>query len=188
MWEKGGGGGGLLSSMKSGILMMMCCCRLSLLPHCDDVIGVVWTCLPVATLSLCLVCTLSGTDCRTRRRIQMSSRAAGPCPMQGPCGQRWKIIPCTRTTEVSLVSLLLWTEIWEADRNARGLGHGWAQNRSQCVDRSVQLVLIPVHAYNCFCYLLRATYSMWCVVKDECWRKIPMCEVSPWTLLFIVLI
>lgn len=40
--------------MTSGILMMVCCCRLSPVPHSDDVHGVVSTCLPVATLSLCL--------------------------------------------------------------------------------------------------------------------------------------
>lgn len=38
--------------MKSGTLTMMCCRRLSVLPRCDDALGVVWTCLPVATLSL----------------------------------------------------------------------------------------------------------------------------------------
>lgn len=48
-----------LSIMKSGILMMMCCCRLSPLPHGDDMLSIVWTCLPVAMLSLCLACTLS---------------------------------------------------------------------------------------------------------------------------------
>lgn len=77
--------------------------------------------------------------------------------VRSSCGQRWKIIPHRGTTEVLLLSLLLWMEIWEADRNARGLGHGWALNGS--VDRPVRLVLIPVHAYNCF------SFTMCVVVK-----------------------
>ncbi len=148
--------------MKCGILMMMmCCCRLSPLPHSGDVLGAVWTCLPVAALSLCLalrslslslaLSLWSRLQNSARRRIQTSSRVTGPCPMWSLCGQRWKVIPHPKTAEFLLLSLL-WTETWEAGRNARGLGHVWAQNRSRCVDRPVQLVLIPAHAYNCFRY------------------------------------
>lgn len=83
---------------------------------------------------------------------QNIKQSSAPCPTQSPCGQQWKVTPHTQTTEILLVSLL-WTEIWEGDRNALGFGHGWAQNRSQCIDRSVQLVLIPyAHAYDCFRY------------------------------------
>lgn len=85
--------------MKSGTLTMMCGRRLSVLPRCDDVLAVVWTCLPVATLSLVFFFwasyTLSsaGKQSREESKTSRSSRVAGPlfAPMQGPCGQRWKI-------------------------------------------------------------------------------------------------
>lgn len=147
--ERRGGGGTLLNEIWD----------------CDDVVlpqaisaATLWCrarCCLDMSVRLCVLPAhsfWSGLQSSARRIIQTSSRVASPCPMQGLCEQRWKITPHTRTTEVLLLSLLLWTEIWEADRNAWGLGHGWAQNRSQCVDRSVQLVLIPVHAYNCFCF------------------------------------
>lgn len=72
--------------MKSGILMMMmmmmCCRKLSLLPHSDDVLGIVSTCLPVATLSLCVACTLSLeqiTLLRGESQHQAGLQARAPC-------------------------------------------------------------------------------------------------------------
>lgn len=135
---------------------------ISLLPHAHDVLGNVWTCLPVATLSLCLACSLSLeqiTKLCARGRIKTSSGAAGPVPHAElmwaavETNSTYKKITHTHAHVQKFVLLsLLWTEIWEAGRNAWGLGHGWAQNRSRCIDRSVQLVLIPAYAYNCFCY------------------------------------
>lgn len=160
--------------------MMMCCCRLSPLPHSSDVLGIVSTCLPVATLSLFGLHTLSGMDYRTptQWRIQTSSRAAGPSLIQRLCGQLWKIIPRTKTAEVLPLSPLLWTEIWEAGRNAQGLCHGWSQNRSQYVDRSDQLILILVHVYDC----IQEPFTMWRVVKLECWHNKTLRKVCPRTL------
>lgn len=144
-----------LSIMKSGILMMMmmCCFGLSPPPHSDDMLRVVSTCLPSCyTVSAWPACSLEQiTELCTERRIKTSSRVAGPCPMQSLCGQRWKIIPHTKTDR-GFFAVVPPVDRNPRSRNAWGLGHGWARNRSQCVDRSVQLVLIPVHAYNCCCY------------------------------------
>lgn len=82
------------------------------------------------------------------------------------------------------------------DRNLRSrqeCARAWSWLSSEQISMRRQVCSACPHSCscllaNCFCYLLRATFTMWCVVKDECWRKIPMCEVSPWTLLFIVLI
>lgn len=145
-----------LSIMKSGIvmmMMMMCCCAAAGYLRCHTAMTCsalprhvcqLLHCLGLHTLPLERITELCSEK---NQNIKRSYRPV--CPMQS--GQRWKIIPRTKTTEVLLLSLL-WTEIWEAGRNAWALGHGWAQSRSQCGDRSVQLVLIPVHAYNCFPY------------------------------------
>lgn len=63
--------------MKSGIVkMMMCCCRLSLLPHSDDVLGIVPTCLPVVTPSPFLARkTFSGRDYRGLLREESKHQA-----------------------------------------------------------------------------------------------------------------
>lgn len=160
-------------------MMSIWCRRLSPLPHGDDVHGVVWTCLHccytvfVHTLPGTYYCTLLGEESKT------SSRVSGPCPMQSLCGQqRWKIIPHWKTTEVLLLSLL-WTEIWEAGRNARGLGHGWAQNRSQCIDRPV---LIP--AYNCFCYFEEPLQRAMCSKTRNSKNPSSYCSKIPHPLLW----
>lgn len=106
--------------MKSGIMKMMCCRRPSPLPHSDDVLGIVSACLPVATLSLCLACTLS-LERITRlcsEKNQNIKQSYSPCPMQSLCGQRWKIILHTKTTEVCAV-------VPPVDRNLR--------SRQECV-------------------------------------------------------
>lgn len=127
-----GGGGGELSILNSRIVMMMCCCRLSPLPHGDDVLGIVWTCLPVAILSLCfglqkLSLSFSGADYRNSargRRIKTSSRVTGPCPMQSLCGQRWKIIPHPENHRGFCCCPSCGQKSEKQARNARGLGHG----------------------------------------------------------------
>lgn len=56
---------------------------ISPLPHAHDVLGIVSTCLPVATLSLSLACSLSLeriTELCARGRIKTSSGAAGSVP------------------------------------------------------------------------------------------------------------
>lgn len=78
--------------------MMMCCCRLSPLPHSGDVLGAVWTCLPVATLSLCLACTLSLeriTELRSERNpnIKQSYR---PVPHAEPV---WAAVESNSTSK-----------------------------------------------------------------------------------------
>lgn len=84
-----GGGGGELSILNSRIVMMMCCCRLSPLPHGDDVLGIVWTCLPVAILSLCfglqkLSLSFSGADYRNSARGEESKHQA-ELQARAPC-------------------------------------------------------------------------------------------------------
>lgn len=147
---------------------------ISPLPHAHDVLGIVSTCLPVATLSLCLACSLSLeriTELCAWGRIKTSSGAAGPMPhaelvwaaVENNSTYKKKIkITYAHIQRFTLLSLL-WTEIWEAGRNAWGLGHGWAQNRSQCRDRSVQPVLIPAHATTVF-VTFRSLFL--CVVKQ----------------------
>ena len=103
-----------------------------------------------------------GLQKAAQRRIKTSGRVAGLGLTQSPCGQLWKIIPHTHThththtdkkqTHRFSCCPLLRTEIWEAGRNAWGLGRGWFLRRSWYVDRSVRLVLIPDHVHNCFHY------------------------------------
>lgn len=163
--------------------MMMCCCRLSPLPHSSDVLGIVSTCLPVATLSLFGLHTLSGMDYRTptQWRIQTSSRAAGPSLIQRPCGQLWKIIPRTKTAEVLPLSPP------PVDRNLR--------SRQECARALPRLISEQIsirrqvwsaYPHSCSClrlyYYVQEPFTMWRVVKLECWHNKTLRKVCPRTL------
>lgn len=97
----------------------MCSCGLSPLPLIDDVPGVVSTCLPVATLCVCVwPCTLSlwnGLQELWSEKNQNIKRSCRPVPhAEAVWAAVEKILPHTRTpTEVLLLSLLS-TEIREA--------------------------------------------------------------------------
>lgn len=163
--------------------MMMCCFRLSPLPHSSDVLGIVSTCLPVATLSLFGLHTLSGMDYRTptQWRIQTSSRAAGPSLIQRLCGQLWKIIPRTKTAEVLPLSPP------PVDRNLRSRQEcARALPRVMSEQISIRRQVWSAYPHSCSClrsyYYVQEPFTMWHVVKLECWHNKTLRKVCPRTL------
>lgn len=75
--------------------------RLPPLPPGDDVpLAVVWTCLAVATLSAAVSPSLSPQLAAERGKnpnIEQPRRRPLAPHAGNPCGQRWKIIPDTRS-------------------------------------------------------------------------------------------
>lgn len=138
-----------LSVMKSGILMMMCCRRLSPLPHTDDVLGVVLTCLPVATLSLCLACALSlewitELCSEENQNIKQSCEACAPCrACVGSGGKPFHIHKTNRGFAV----------VPPVDRNLRSRNalRAWSWLSSKQISvRSRQVCSACPHSCSCF--------------------------------------
>lgn len=160
---------------------MMCWWRLSSLPHSDDVLGIVSTCLPVATLSLHLACTLSLERIieLCSRRIKTSSRVTGLCPMRSLSGQWWKNNSTYKNHRGFAV-------VPPVDRNLRSRQEcvrAWSWLSSKQISMRRQVCLVCLHSCAClqlFSLLSGATFTMWCVVKQECWQINTLCEVFSW--------
>lgn len=117
-------------------------------------LGIVWTCLPVATLfPLFGLHTLTGADYRTLalRRIKTSSRVTGPCPMQSLCGQRWKIIPHTKK-KPQRFSFFFFAFVPPVDRNLRSrqeCARAWSWLSSKQISMRRQVCSACPHSCSC---------------------------------------
>lgn len=132
----------------------MCCWRLPPLPPGDDVLRVLPGHVTVATLSAAVSFSLPGAGGRAREESKPRTAEKQPLvPHAGdPCGQKWKIIPDTRSHRGFFFFAFCLSSCGQKSEKQAGMREGLA------LDRSVQLVLIPLHVHLLFlCVFLVVT-------------------------------
>lgn len=183
-----GGGGGELSILNSRIVMMMCCCRLSPLPHGDDVLGIVWTCLPVAILSLCFGLQKLSLSLFFWSRLQKFcsgeknqniKQSYRPVPHAEPMWAAVENNSTSRKPPRFLLLSLLWTEIWEAGKECT---RAWSWLSSKQISMRRQVCSHSCSCLQLFSLLSGAVFTMRYVVKQECWHEFTVPQVFPWSL------
>lgn len=133
---------------------MMCCCRLSPLPLSGDVLGVVSTCLLVATLCLCLTCTLS-LERITELRSEKNQNIKQTYRLVPHAEPMWAALENNSTYRKTAAVV---PSCGQKSEKQAGMREGLVMAELKTdldADRSVQLVLIPVHVYNCLCVIVK---------------------------------
>lgn len=156
---------------------------------CDDVVlpqaisaATLWRrarCCLDMSVRLCFACTLfleRITELRSENNPNVK-QGCKPLPHAGPV---WTEVENNSTYKDHRGFAVVSPPVDRNLRSRQECVRAWSWLSSEQISVCRQVCSACPHSCSClqlFLFLLGTTFTMWCVVKEECWHKITMCEV-----------